>query len=169
MSSLRSSFLRNNSVGTTFQCKRRQHIWMTTPRTKSTGWSNWVLLRKLKYFTCCSKDLYLFIVWHLSNSIWNTSISGVKSSWTTMYCKKPCKAPSLDIIAPFLFLTFPSLYHVTKVIGRGKLAISHDISIREPSFTCSSPTPRRVTEGSARMRDWYLQARVHRYGGKYVG
>ena len=30
-------------------------------------------------------DLFLFIVWHLLNSIWNSSISGVKSSWTTLY------------------------------------------------------------------------------------
>ena len=47
------------------------------------------------------------------------------------------------------WLTKPSLYHVTKESGRGKLAISQAISIREPSRTCSSPAPRdRNTEGS---------------------
>ena len=35
-----------------------------------------------KYFICCLIDLFLFLVWHLSSSIWNTSISGVKSCWT---------------------------------------------------------------------------------------
>ena len=43
------------------------------------------LIRKLKYFTCCLIDLFLFLAWHLSNSIWNTSISGVNSSWTSLY------------------------------------------------------------------------------------
>ena len=55
----------------------------------STGWSNWILLQKLKYFICCLIDLLLFWVWHLSNSIWNrnTLISSVKSSWTSPYCR----------------------------------------------------------------------------------
>ena len=52
---------------------------------KTTGWSNWVILRKLKYFTCCLRSLFLFLVCHLSNSIYNTSISGVKSSCTSLY------------------------------------------------------------------------------------
>ena len=27
-----------------------------------TGWSNWILHRKLKYFICCLRDLFLFLV-----------------------------------------------------------------------------------------------------------
>ena len=59
---------------------------------KFTEWFNWILLRKLKYFICCRRDLFLFLVRHLSNSIWNTSISGVKSSRTTLYalCVSRC-------------------------------------------------------------------------------
>ena len=30
-------------------------------------------------------DLFLLLLLHLSNSIWNTSISDVKSSWTSLY------------------------------------------------------------------------------------
>ena len=30
-------------------------------------------------------DPFLILVWHLSNSIWNTSISIVKSSWTSLF------------------------------------------------------------------------------------
>ena len=52
-----------------------------------TGWANWTLLRKWKYFICCLKHLFLFLVGHHSNSIWNTSISGVKSSCTSLYTK----------------------------------------------------------------------------------
>ena len=46
----------------------------------------WTLLRKLKYVSviCCLIDLFLFLVKHLSSSIWTTSISGVISSWTTI-------------------------------------------------------------------------------------
>ena len=50
----------------------------------TTGWSNWTLLRKLKYFICCLIHLYLFLVWHPSNSIRNTSFSAVKCSWTSL-------------------------------------------------------------------------------------
>ena len=49
-----------------------------------TGWSNWILLRK--YFIWCLRYLFLYLVWLLSNSVSNTSISGVKSSWTSLYC-----------------------------------------------------------------------------------
>ena len=49
-----------------------------------TGWSNGILLRKLESFICCLRDLFLSSVWHLSNSIYATSISGVKSSWTIL-------------------------------------------------------------------------------------
>ena len=49
------------------------------------GWFNWIQLRKLKYFKCCLRDIFRFLVWHLSNSIKNVSISGVKSSWTSLY------------------------------------------------------------------------------------
>ena len=45
---------------------------------ESTGWSNWILLRKLKYFICCLGDLFLFLACHISTSICNTSISGEK-------------------------------------------------------------------------------------------
>ena len=40
---------------------------------------------KLKYCICWFRDIFLFLVCHLSNSIWNTSISGGKSSWTSLY------------------------------------------------------------------------------------
>ena len=36
-------------------------------------------------FICRLIDLLLFLVWHLSYSIWNSSISGVESSWTSLY------------------------------------------------------------------------------------
>ena len=49
-----------------------------------TEWSNWILLRKLKYFKSCLRNLFLLIVGHLSNSIKTTSISGVQSSWTSL-------------------------------------------------------------------------------------
>ena len=49
-----------------------------------TGWPNRILDRKLKYSVCCLIELFLFLVWHLSKSIWTTSISGVKSSCTTL-------------------------------------------------------------------------------------
>ena len=50
------------------------------------AWSNGILLRNLKYFVRRLRDLFLvFLVRHLSNSIYNTSISGVKSSWTSLY------------------------------------------------------------------------------------
>ena len=42
-------------------------------------------LQKLKYFKCCLIDLFVFLVWPLLNRIWYTLISGVKSSWTSLY------------------------------------------------------------------------------------
>ena len=66
-----------------FQIRGPSHsLWF---RRKCTGWYNWILLRKLKYFICCLRDVFLFLVWHLSNSIWPISIYGVKSSWTSLY------------------------------------------------------------------------------------
>ena len=50
-----------------------------------TGRSKWILHRKLKYSICCLKNVILKIERDLSNSISNTSISGVKFSWTTLY------------------------------------------------------------------------------------
>ena len=41
-----------------------------------TGRSNWIS----HHFLCCLRDLFQFLVSHLSNSIYNTLISGVKSS-----------------------------------------------------------------------------------------
>ena len=34
---------------------------------------------------CCLRDIFLCFVCHLSNSKYNTSISGVKYSWTSLY------------------------------------------------------------------------------------
>ena len=56
-------------------------------------WSNWIELRKLKYFKWCLIDL--------SNSIWNTSISGVKPSWTTLIVLVKSILPK---VSPDLFL-----------------------------------------------------------------
>ena len=44
-----------------------------------------ILLRKLKYYICCFIDVTVEIGRSLSNFILNTSISGVKSSCTTLY------------------------------------------------------------------------------------
>ena len=52
-----------------------------------TGWSNWIKHRKLKYCICCLRDLFLFLVCRLSNSLYNTSISGVNPSWTSLYSR----------------------------------------------------------------------------------
>ena len=71
-----------NSAGGFFYCRRRRH---PSHPLLHTGWSNWILHRKLKYSVCCLIGLSLFVLWHLSKSILNTSISGVKSSWTTLY------------------------------------------------------------------------------------
>ena len=65
-------------------CSTRKFATFLRDSCVSTGWSNWTLLRKLKYFMCCLIDLFLFLVWHLSNRVWKTSISGVKSTF-----KKP--------------------------------------------------------------------------------
>ena len=57
---------------------------------ESTGWSSWILSRKFQYFIWCLIDLFLFLEWHLSNSnsTYNTSISGVKSSWTSLWVEE---------------------------------------------------------------------------------
>ena len=36
-----------------------------------------------------SEISFYFLVWHFSNSIWNSSISSVKSSWTSLYYTLP--------------------------------------------------------------------------------
>ena len=51
----------------------------------STGRSNWILHRELKYFIRCLRDVIQNRERDLSNTILNTSISGVKSCWTTLY------------------------------------------------------------------------------------
>ena len=53
-------------------------------KSSDTWWSNWILLRKLKYCMYCLRDHFVLLV-QLSNSIHNISISRVKSSWTTQY------------------------------------------------------------------------------------
>ena len=40
------------------------------------------LTPEIEVFYMAFLDQFLLLVWHLSNSIWNTSISGVKSIWT---------------------------------------------------------------------------------------
>ena len=37
------------------------------------------------YFICCLRYFFLILVGHLSNSIKDTLISGVKSNWTSLY------------------------------------------------------------------------------------
>ena len=39
----------------------------------------------LEYYLCCFKELFLFVLYYLPKIILNISISGVKSSWTTLY------------------------------------------------------------------------------------
>ena len=54
-------------------------------RSLITGRSNWIKHRKLKYSICCLLDIILKIERDLSISIKNTSISGGKFRWTTLY------------------------------------------------------------------------------------
>ena len=35
-------------------------VWLFHPFEQCTGWSNWILPRKLKYYTCCLRDIFLF-------------------------------------------------------------------------------------------------------------
>ena len=63
-----------------------------------TGWSNWILLRKLKY------SMLGNIERALSNSIQSTSISCAKFSWTTLY--------RCTTWQTFCFLSAP-LFHVS--------------------------------------------------------
>ena len=79
---------------------------VTDPHYLWHGRSNWIRYRILKYFICCLRDVIQTIVIDLSNSIYNTSISGVKFSWTTLYIviKKALRADPLD--------STPSLLHV---------------------------------------------------------
>ena len=57
---------------------------VSSPPPLLTEWSNWSLLY-LEYVKCCLIDIVLLLEWYLSNSTCNTSISGVKSSWTSPY------------------------------------------------------------------------------------
>ena len=50
-----------------------------------TGRSNWILHRIWKYSMRSFRDVVLKIERDLSNSIYNSSISRVKCSWTTLY------------------------------------------------------------------------------------
>ena len=50
-----------------------------------TGWSSWIILRNLKYFILSISSLTSKSYKQPWNSILNTSISGVKSSWTFVY------------------------------------------------------------------------------------
>ena len=73
-------FLRCEDVGTVRMFWKVLNAWFL-PRCVDM----WVQYRgKFKHFKCCLIDLSLILVWYLSNSIWNTSISGVKSSWTSL-------------------------------------------------------------------------------------
>ena len=51
----------------------------------SSGWSIWTLFRKLMYFISCLIDIFLFLVWHLSNSIYNTYVFPVITIWNYDY------------------------------------------------------------------------------------
>ena len=55
------------------------------PERRCTGRSTWILHWKLLYYICCLTDVVLRIERDLSNNIKNTSISGVKFGWTTLY------------------------------------------------------------------------------------
>ena len=71
-----------------FWCKIQLDLPVSGRRLISmncAGWPNKISSRKLKYFIWCLTDIFLFIVQHLSNSIYNISISGVKSSWNSLY------------------------------------------------------------------------------------
>ena len=76
------SIINGSAIQLGWPGKERRNVQFSCP-SRTTGWSNWILLRKLKYFICCLGDL--FVVWHLSNNVWNISISGVKFSWTITY------------------------------------------------------------------------------------
>ena len=63
---------------------RNQKIWFqwfTAHGSPSTGRSNWILHRKMKYSICCLRDVILEI--ERQHPKYRTSISGVKFSWTT--------------------------------------------------------------------------------------
>ena len=64
---------------------------MTTSRrrVRTTGRSNWILHRKWEYSICCMRDVILKIERDVSNSIFDTLISGVKFSWTTLHSGQP--------------------------------------------------------------------------------
>ena len=56
-----------------------------------TGRSNWILHRNLTYLICCLRDGIIKIARDLFiKHTHNTSVSGVKSSWTTLSADFPC-------------------------------------------------------------------------------
>ena len=59
-----------------------------------TGRSNGILHRKLKYFICCLSGIIVKIGRALLNNTYDTSISGVKFSWTTLYLTQGCTTRS---------------------------------------------------------------------------
>ena len=121
--------------------------------TYSTGWSNWILLRKLKHFICCLiVDIFLFLVWHPSNSIYNTSIAGVKSSWTSLSMRLGqercfCALPPCVVFSQFHLLAFSSLlgssWPGTFRLGSSSPQRSHTPNLREPQAGCSTHLPRQ--------------------------
>ena len=62
--------------------------------TMHTGWSNWILHRKLKYYICWLRDVILKCRKRSLKQHNNTSISGVKSSWTSLYISKSLQTTS---------------------------------------------------------------------------
>ena len=49
-------------------------------------------LQKFNYFKCFLRDHFQVLVQHLSNSIYNAFISGVKSSWTSLQTEAETEA-----------------------------------------------------------------------------
>ena len=52
-----------------------------------TGWSNWILLRKLNYSICFFIDVIVKLERALSNSLQSTSVSCLTLFWTTLYSR----------------------------------------------------------------------------------
>ena len=78
--------------------------------TLTTGWSN-VTSGNWNVFYAVWEIYFYFLVWPLSNSIWNTSISGVESSWTSLYILMFATVNLWSMIyplSPFLHAPTPS-------------------------------------------------------------
>ena len=52
-----------------------------------TGWSNWILLRKLNYSICFFIDVIVKLERALSNSLQSTSVLCITLFWTTLYSR----------------------------------------------------------------------------------